>query len=78
MVQPAQGAPQRRDWPPGRIPVEALFINKKLHEGLQVQLWSALVGVLLESRAEPGTKLPSSRELAEHLGISRLTVTLVY
>lgn len=78
MVQPAQGTPQRRDWPPGRIPVEALFINKKLHEGLQVQLWSALVGVLLESRAEPGTKLPSSRELAEHLGISRLTVTLVY
>lgn len=78
MTQSTHSKTDRHNWPPGRIPVEAIFINKTLREGLQVQLTSAIVEVLLESRAEPGTKIPSSRELAAHLGISRLTVTLVY
>ena len=33
---------------------------------------------ILESRARPGTRLPSSRKLALTLGLSRMTVTLVY
>ena len=33
---------------------------------------------ILAGRFRPGEKLPSSRRLAEHLGVSRITVTLAY
>ena len=33
---------------------------------------------ILSGRFRPGEKLPSSRGLAKHLGISRITVTLAY
>lgn len=38
----------------------------------------ALRQLLQDTRIFAGTRLPSSRALAQHLGISRLTVTLVY
>lgn len=37
-----------------------------------------MVRTILENRLTPETRLPSSRALAAHLGISRLTVTIVY
>ncbi|WP_223252005.1 GntR family transcriptional regulator [Paracoccus mutanolyticus] len=45
---------------------------------LQGRLAAAIVRAILESRAPPGVRLPSSRGLADALGVSRMTVTLVY
>lgn len=61
-----------------RIPVEMFFLRDSEAGTLQARLAAAIVRAILETRARPGTRLPSSRGLAETLGISRMTVTLVY
>lgn len=63
---------------PARIPLEIIFLRDDEAPTLQGRLAAAIVRAVLESRARPGTRLPSSRSLAESLGISRMTVTLVY
>ena len=45
---------------------------------LQMRVQTMLVELILDGHLEPGTALPSSRELAQILSISRNTVTLVY
>src|SRR5882757_452597 len=45
---------------------------------LQVQLRGAIAQAVLDRRLPPETPLPSSRRLAEILGISRNTVTMAY
>lgn len=60
-----------------RIPAEAIFLRAAEAPTLQGQLAAAIVRAILESRARPGTLLPSSRKLARALGLSRMTVTLV-
>jgi GntR family transcriptional regulator/MocR family aminotransferase len=45
---------------------------------LQTRLRLAVVNAILEGRLPPGAALPSSRELARLLGISRNTVTAAY
>jgi GntR family transcriptional regulator/MocR family aminotransferase len=45
---------------------------------LQTRLRLAVVNAILEGRLPPGATLPSSRELARLLGISRNTVTAAY
>lgn len=59
------------------IPVDAIFLRQDAPT-LQGQLAAAIVRAILETRAHPGTRLPSSRKLAQGLGISRMTITLVY
>lgn len=61
-----------------RIPVEIIFLRKDEAPTLQGQLAAAIVRAILETRARPGARLPSSRRLAQALGLSRMTVTLVY
>lgn len=61
-----------------RIPVEMFFPSDGSAGTLQARLAAAVVRAVLETRARPGTRLPSSRALAQSLGISRMTVTLVY
>lgn len=63
---------------PGRIPPETIFLRDAEAPSLQGRLAAAIVRTILESRARPGTRLPSTRHLAQVLGISRMTVTLVY
>lgn len=63
---------------PGRIPPETIFLREEEAPSLQGRLAAAIVRTILESRARPGTRLPSTRHLAQVLGISRMTVTLVY
>ena len=65
-----------------RLPIEMFF---RAGEGgpeaggtLQARLSAAIVRAVLETRARPGTQLPSSRVLAQELSVSRMTVTLVY
>jgi len=45
---------------------------------LQVQIREMMVGAILDGQLQPGTSLPSSRELAEQLALARNTVVLAY
>lgn len=45
---------------------------------LQTQIREAVVASILSKRAMPGSLMPSSRKLAHHLGVARMTVTLAF
>ena len=45
---------------------------------LQGQIREMLVSAILDRHLEPDQAVPSSRVLAEHLGVGRITVVLAY
>jgi GntR family transcriptional regulator, transcriptional repressor for pyruvate dehydrogenase complex len=50
----------------------SLRVNKRrLHE----EIAESIQEIIIENRLRPGTRLPSERELAEQLGVSRVTVS---
>ncbi|PWE33839.1 GntR family transcriptional regulator [Maritimibacter sp. 55A14] len=58
---------------------EDTFFLDPAHEGtLQSQIQQIVASAILSGRFRPGEKMPSSRRLARHLGVSRITVTLAY
>ncbi|QMU57229.1 MAG: aminotransferase class I/II-fold pyridoxal phosphate-dependent enzyme [Boseongicola sp.] len=58
---------------------EETFYLDPGHEGtLQKQIQTMVAEGVLSGRFRPGERLPSSRRLAKHLGVSRITVTLAY
>lgn len=61
-----------------RIAAEMFFVDRRDGRTLQMQLATSIIATILDTRAGAGTRMPSSRKLAEYLGVSRLTVTLVY
>ncbi|AUM75810.1 MocR-like pyridoxine biosynthesis transcription factor PdxR [Paracoccus jeotgali] len=61
-----------------RLSLETVILRDDEAPTLQGRLAAAVVRAILDSRARPGTRLPSTRQLATALGISRMTVTLVY
>ncbi len=60
------------------IPVETFFLNPDTQGTLQARIQQMIAGGILSGRFHRGEKLPSTRKLAEHLGVSRITVTLAY
>ena len=60
------------------IPAEAFFVARTTGRALQAQIREAVIEAVASGRAPPGTRMPSSRRLAVHLGVARLTVTLAY
>ncbi|MBE1285586.1 MAG: aminotransferase class I/II-fold pyridoxal phosphate-dependent enzyme [Rhodobacteraceae bacterium] len=60
------------------ISVETFFLNPDAQGTLQAQIQQMIAEGILSGRFHVGEKLPSSRKLAAHLGISRITVTLAY
>lgn len=60
------------------IPAETFFLDPEFDGTLQKQIQSMIAQGILAGRFQPGEKLPSSRALARHLGVSRITVTLAY
>ncbi|MGR3383154.1 aminotransferase-like domain-containing protein, partial [Roseovarius indicus] len=60
------------------IPVETFFLNPEAQGTLQAQIQQMIAQGILSGRLRKGEKLPSSRKLAGHLGVSRITVTLAY
>jgi GntR family transcriptional regulator / MocR family aminotransferase len=60
------------------IPVETFILNHGFEGKLQWQIRQMVSDGILSGRFRPMERLPSSRKLAEHLGISRITVTLAY
>ena len=60
------------------IPVESFFLTPGFAGTLQQQIRQRVAEGILSGRLRPGDKMPSSRGLALHLGVSRITVTLAY
>ncbi|WP_425037850.1 PLP-dependent aminotransferase family protein [Primorskyibacter sp. S187A] len=60
------------------LPIEAYFLDPHSHGTLQTRIQQMIANNVLTGLLRPGDKLPSSRKLAQHLGVSRITVTLAY
>ena len=60
------------------LPVETFFLQRGAEGTLQTQIRQLVAEGILAGRFRPGEKLPSSRKLAAHLGVSRITVTLAF
>ena len=60
------------------IPPESFFLPAGAGGTLQQRIRQMVAEGILSGRFRPGDRLPSSRALAAHLGISRITVTLAY
>jgi GntR family transcriptional regulator / MocR family aminotransferase len=60
------------------IPVEAFYLSPGAQGSLQQQIRAMVTQGILAGRFRPGQRMPSSRGLAAHLGVSRITVTLAY
>jgi len=60
------------------ISVDTFFLNPDGQGTLQAQIQQMIAEGILSGRFNRGDKLPSSRRLAAHLGVSRITVTLAY
>lgn len=61
-----------------RLPAESIYLRGGSDLTLQSRLIGGIVATILENRVPPGTRMPGTRELAEAVGVSRMTVTLVY
>lgn len=61
-----------------RISEDNFLIDKSRPTSLQSQIREAVVSSILAGRLEPSARLPSTRRLADHLGVSRITVSLAY
>ncbi len=60
------------------VPVETFFLSADAAGTLQARIQQMIAEGILSGRFAKGEKLPSSRSLAAHLGVSRITVTLAY
>ena len=60
------------------ISVETFFLNPDAEGTLQAKIQQMIAQGILSGRFRKGEKLPSTRKLARHLGVSRITVTMAY
>jgi GntR family transcriptional regulator/MocR family aminotransferase len=60
------------------LPVETFFLSPDSQGTLQSQIQQMIAQGILSGRFRHGEKLPSTRKLALHLGVSRITVTIAY
>ena len=55
-----------------------IFLSEEASVGLQTRLKDSITRAIWDRRFAPGDRLPATRALARHLGISRITVSLAY
>ena len=60
------------------ILAESFFLDPTHQGTLQNQIRELVTEGILSGRFRRSERMPSSRKLAEHLGVSRITVTLAY
>ena len=60
------------------IPEEFFFLDRASDRSFQSQVREAVVSGVLDGRLLPGARLPSTRKLAKHMNVSRITITLAY
>ncbi len=58
--------------------VATFFLDPDAQGTLQAQIQQMIAEAILSGHLPRGAKLPSTRKLAAHLGVSRITVTLAY
>src|ERR671916_2617067 len=67
-----------RGWHTGRMPLPTLVLDPEIELPLYRQLGDALAGAIADGVLEEGERLPSERDLAASLGVSRTTVVTAY
>lgn len=60
------------------IPADAFFLDHAADLPLQVQLRRQIIAAVSAGRFRPGERLPSTRALAGHLGVARVTVAQAF
>ncbi len=60
------------------IPEQSFFLDHQIDGSLQQRIRQMVIEGILSGHFQPGERMPSSRKLATHLGVSRITVTLAY
>lgn len=60
------------------LPETTFFLDRSGGIGLQAQIRESVVSAVLARQAVAGARMPSTRKLAQYLGVSRITVTLAY
>ncbi|KJZ20691.1 MocR-like pyridoxine biosynthesis transcription factor PdxR [Loktanella sp. S4079] len=60
------------------VSIDTFFLDPSAEGTLQARVQQMVAQGILAGRFRPGERLPSSRKLAAHLGVSRITVTLAY
>lgn len=60
------------------VAIESFFLDPASEGTLQARIQQMVAQGILDGRFRRGERLPSSRKLAQHLGVSRITVTLAY
>ena len=60
------------------ISLETFFLDPSIEGTLQARIQQMIAQGVLTGRFRAGERLPSSRKMAAHLGVSRITVTLAY
>jgi GntR family transcriptional regulator/MocR family aminotransferase len=60
------------------VSVDCFFLSPHQQGTLQSRIRQMVAEGILAGRMRPGERMPSSRKLAEHLGVSRITVTMAY
>tara|TARA_R110002167_G_scaffold366427_1_gene596648 strand:- start:26804 stop:28279 length:1476 start_codon:yes stop_codon:yes gene_type:complete len=60
------------------ISIETFFLDPATEGTLQARIQQMVAQGILAGRFRSGERLPSSRKMALHLGVSRITVTLAY
>lgn len=60
------------------VPTDIFYLDPTGTGTLQARIQAMVAQGILAGRLRPGDRLPSSRKLAAHLGVSRITVTLAY
>src|SRR5918998_2488943 len=67
-----------RGWHTGRMPLPTLVLDPEVELPLYRQLGDALAGAIADGVLDEGERLPSERDLAVSLGVSRTTVVTAY
>lgn len=60
------------------FPMDAIVIDRTIAEPIQRQLYRQIASMIRDNRLTPGSELPSTRALAEDLGLARNTIVGAY
>jgi len=60
------------------ISVECFLLDRSTDATLQIRIRQMVAESILSGRLRPGERMPSSRAMSAHLGVSRITVSLAY
>jgi len=60
------------------LPIPSITVDRTQSASLQQQIYQAIRSAILDGRLRPGARLPSTRDMAADLGVSRNTVLIAF